>query len=97
MIQRRREVALIYDQFLNDLDELKLPEPPSKNSDHFDVFQNYEIEAKNRDKLKNYLLQNGIGTLYNEGVKEFIIFKTLDLNQVYPKLTIFLKIVLCYQ
>ena len=45
------------------MEELLLPPAPEDDSDYFDVFQNYEIEAERRDELKNYLKENGIGTL----------------------------------
>ena len=55
VIKRRREIASRYDSKLSILEELKLPESPTKNSDHYDVFQNYEIVAKKRDELQNIL------------------------------------------
>ena len=42
--------------------EILLPPPPDSN-DYFDVYQNYEIEAKARDSLKKYLADNDVGTL----------------------------------
>jgi len=68
-IQRRREIARLYHKLLNDLKELTLPPPPDENPDHFDIYQNYEIEADRRDELKNYLEQNGIGTIIQWGGK----------------------------
>ena len=61
-VKRRRDIALIYDKELSSVKQIILPPPPG-NSDYFDVFQNYEIEAEKRDSLKKYLLENGIGTL----------------------------------
>ncbi len=61
-INRRREIANIYQSELNKNDNLHLP--PSTNCDtYYDVFQNYEIEADERDNLKEFLANNGIGTL----------------------------------
>ena len=48
VIQRRREIASKYHSRLSSLEELKLPEPPLNNSDHYDVFQNYELVAQKR-------------------------------------------------
>ena len=42
---------------LQEVSEVHLP-PSKDNSDNFDVFQNYEIQAKNRDDLKEYLREN---------------------------------------
>ena len=62
-IDRRREIASIYNENLKNVKQLFLPEAPDSNIDYYDVFQNYEIEAENRDALKKYLYENGIGTL----------------------------------
>tara|TARA_X000000368_G_scaffold333896_1_gene271272 strand:- start:8493 stop:9593 length:1101 start_codon:yes stop_codon:yes gene_type:complete len=61
-IKRRREIASIYNEELSIIKEILLPPPPD-TKDYFDVFQNYEIEAENRHKLKDYLKDSGIGTL----------------------------------
>ena len=61
-ITRRREIASIYNEELSIIKEILLPPPPD-TKDYFDVFQNYEIEAENRHKLKDYLKDSGIGTL----------------------------------
>lgn len=68
-IKRRREIASMYQAGLGDLDELLLPPPPEEGGDHFDVYQNYEIEADERDKLKEYLRENGVGTIIQFGAK----------------------------
>src|SRR5205807_1956063 len=44
-IARRRELAGIYQQRLGTLKQLLLPPAPDADRDHFDIFQNYEIEA----------------------------------------------------
>ena len=54
------------------------------NSDHFDVYQNYEIEAQQRDKLKSFLADNGIGTLIQWGGKAVHQFTKLGFDQVLP-------------
>ena len=53
----------LYNDYLKDTPKLKLPPKPNDESDNFDVFQNYEIEAEDRDKLKQYLESYGIGTM----------------------------------
>jgi dTDP-4-amino-4,6-dideoxygalactose transaminase len=62
-IDRRREIASIYQEKLGSISELHLPPAPGADPDYFDVYQNYEIEAERRDDLKNYLKENGVGTL----------------------------------
>jgi dTDP-4-amino-4,6-dideoxygalactose transaminase len=62
-INRRREIASIYQDKLDSISELHLPPAPGAESDYFDVYQNYEIEAERRDELKDYLKVNGVGTL----------------------------------
>ena len=91
VIVRRREIARQYNNYLKVLDELKLPEPPSETSDHYDVFQNYEIEADQRDSLKEFLFENGIGTLIQWGGKGIHHFKNLGFLSELPKTDMFFK------
>ena len=85
VIERRREVAQMYQDRLNDLSELQLPPPPSNTSDHFDVYQNYEITADKRDDLKDYLSEKNIGTLIQWGGKGVHHFRQLGFTQKLPK------------
>ncbi len=85
VIERRREVAGIYDSRLCELDELKLPPAPVTNGDNFDVYQNYELQAEMRDNLKIYLSENGIGTLIQWGGTAIHQFKNLGFTQDCPK------------
>jgi len=84
VIERRRAVAQMYQDLLNDLEEIQLPPPPNKNSDHFDVYQNYEVTVDKRDELKNYLSEKNIGTLIQWGGKGIHHFKNLGFTQVLP-------------
>lgn len=84
IIIRRRYIASLYDDYLNILEELTLPPPPNNDGLHFDVFQNYEIEALNRDELQKYLLSKGVGTLQQWGGKAVHQFKKLGFNQSLP-------------
>jgi dTDP-4-amino-4,6-dideoxygalactose transaminase len=63
VMERRRRIAAIYQQMLGDVAELTLPPAPDSDPDHFDIYQNYEIEGERRDELKQFLKENGIGTL----------------------------------
>jgi len=62
-VARRRHIAALYTQQLKDVPELALPPAPDSDPSHFDVYQNYEIEAEKRDELKQYLQDHGIGTI----------------------------------
>ena len=84
VIKRRREIAAQYQELLKDVDQVHLPPDPDANSDYFDVYQNYEIEAQQRDKLKSFLADNGIGTLIQWGGKAVHQFAKLGFDQTLP-------------
>ena len=84
VISRRREVAQMYQERLGSLEELQLPAAPSETSDNFDVYQNYELTADNRDELKSFLNEKSIGTLIQWGGKGVHQFTQLGFNQVLP-------------
>ncbi len=62
-IERRRELAGIYHQGLSDIPALKLPPAPQTNGHYFDVFQNYVIQTRDRDRLVRHLKDSGIEVL----------------------------------
>lgn len=61
--RRRRAIASRYHAGLTDLGTLHLPPPPQEEGGHYDVFQNYEIEADRRDELEAHLREQGIETM----------------------------------
>jgi len=67
-IKRRREIAKNYHKKLKDVPELILPPPPNLDPKHFDVYQNYVIRAKERDKLRKFLTKKGIETLIKDPI-----------------------------
>ncbi|MEQ1884616.1 MAG: DegT/DnrJ/EryC1/StrS family aminotransferase [Bryobacteraceae bacterium] len=69
VIEHRRALASRYRATLGDLEEIVLPPGPDNDSNHFDVYQNYEIEAARRDALREHLRARGIGTLLPWGGK----------------------------
>jgi dTDP-4-amino-4,6-dideoxygalactose transaminase len=83
-ITRRRAIATLYQQGLSHLRELVLPSPPGAAPDHFDVFQNYEIQADRRDELKRFLQQRGVGTLIQWGGKPVHQCSNLGFTQELP-------------
>ncbi len=60
-IDRRRKIAELYDRGLEGVDDIILH--PRSNDDYFDVYQNYVIRTKYRDKLVRYLKTAGIEVL----------------------------------
>ena len=66
-INRRREIAKMYNDNLLKTKEVILPPGPKANDIHYDTYQNYEVECENRDKLKKYLLDRGVSTIIQWG------------------------------
>ena len=85
VVARRRAVAKIYQSRLGYLEELQLPPAPDANPDHFDVYQNYELEADRRDELKDYLRLNGVGTLIQWGGKAVHQWERLGFQVKLPR------------
>jgi dTDP-4-amino-4,6-dideoxygalactose transaminase len=81
---RRRELAAFYTGRLKDVAALVLPPAPDSDADHFDIYQNYEIEAENRDELKQYLKDRGIGTLIPWGGQAVHQLRALGFTQHLP-------------
>jgi dTDP-4-amino-4,6-dideoxygalactose transaminase len=84
-VARRRAVAAIYRRRLGDLSQLRLPPGPDGDAHHFDIFQNYEIEAQRRDELKAHLREQGVGTLIQWGGKAVHQFRKLGFTQHLPR------------
>jgi len=85
VIARRRQLAAMYTERLADVVETVLPPAPDSDPDHFDIYQNYEIEAERRDALKVYLGENGIGTLIQWGGQAVHHLKALGFTQDLPR------------
>lgn len=58
--ERRIQIAYAYDECLNAVSEIKLPQLHDK--DVYSVFHTYIIHAQKRDELQNYLKSKGIET-----------------------------------
>ena len=102
-MERRQELASQYHQGLSDLQELELPPSPQSDDRFFDVYQNYVIRAKERDKLVAYLGKSGIEILVSWpkpmhhhdalGLKHFHLPKTEKISNevlslpMYPELS----------
>lgn len=62
-IERRRELARLYHEGLADIPDVKLPPPPESQGRYFDVYQNYVVRARERDRLVEHLRECGIEIL----------------------------------
>lgn len=85
IIAHRQAIARVYDDALSDLVHLELPPAPGSDPAHFDVFQNYELEADRRDELRAYLKDHGIGTLVQWGGKAVHQHAKLGFTQRLPR------------
>ncbi len=83
-IKKRRKLAAQYHKRLNGLKELLLPPAPDSDSEHFDIYQNYEIEADRRDDLRVFLNKNGIQTILQWGGYAVHQFEKLGFEGVLP-------------
>ena len=90
-ILKRRRIASIYNNELSSLSELSLIPEPSKKTDNYDVYQNYEISVNQRDKLKKYLERNGIKTLVQWNGSAVHQIKSLNLKAKLPNTEFFFK------
>jgi len=102
-IERRRELAGLYNNGLSDLEGLRLPPPPQSVGRFFDVYQNYVIRCKERDSLVTHLRDSDIEILiswpkpmhYHEalGLKRFHLPRTEQVSNealslpMYPELS----------
>jgi len=85
IITHRRTLAARYDARLSGLSQLRLPPAPASDPDHFDVYQNYEIEAEDRDALREHLAAQGVGTLIQWGGKAVHQFPDLGFKVELPR------------
>jgi dTDP-4-amino-4,6-dideoxygalactose transaminase len=79
-LERRRELAAIYQAELGDVKELRLPPAPEVNGRRYDVYQNYEIEAEDREGLTAHLKAEGVEHMLPWGGKGVHQFEALELG-----------------
>lgn len=91
VIERRRAIATMYQERLGGLEELQLPPAPNADPDHFDIYQNYELQADRRDALKEHLRSNGVGTLIQWGGKAVHQWERLGFTVKLPKVERFFE------
>jgi dTDP-4-amino-4,6-dideoxygalactose transaminase len=80
-IRRRRGLARIYHETLSSIARVLLPPPPCEVGPYFDVFQNYEIEAEDRDRLVAHLKANSVEVMLPWGGRGVHQFPSLGLTQ----------------
>jgi dTDP-4-amino-4,6-dideoxygalactose transaminase len=83
-VERRRSLARAYRTMLASVAEVVLPPGPADDPDHFDVYQNYEIEADRRDELRAYLRAQGVGTIVPWGGRAVHQWEALGLARSLP-------------
>ena len=84
-IARRRDIAMLYDDGLRDIDGITLPPRPGADPDRFDTYQNYELRSSQRDSLRSYLSNRNIGTLIQWGGKAVHQFESLGFTKDLPQ------------
>lgn len=65
-IERRREIAAMYDKGLSGISHITLP--PQSDEDHLDTYQNYVLRAARRDAFCEYLKEKGVETLVKDPI-----------------------------
>ncbi len=84
-VARRREIAATYCDRLGSLPGLVLPPAPDSDPNHFDTFQNFEIECDYLEDLESGLRVRGIGSLRQWGGWPIHKFVKLGFTQDLPK------------
>jgi dTDP-4-amino-4,6-dideoxygalactose transaminase len=90
-IERRRAVASMYQEGLRDLESLSLPPAPDADPRHFDVYQNYEIEADDRNALRVHLGERGVHTIIQWAGTPVHQFKELGFEVELPETDAFFE------
>jgi dTDP-4-amino-4,6-dideoxygalactose transaminase len=85
VVARRRQIAALYQQRLGGCEHVVLPPAPDSDPRHFDIYQNYEVEADRRDGLKLFIKEHGVGTLIQWGGRPVHQFTKLGFTQRLPK------------
>ena len=80
-IERRRQIARMYYERLKGIEDMTLPPGPDNDLDHYDCYQNYEVESGRREELREYLQQHGIRTIIQWAGTPVHQFDGLDLPE----------------
>jgi dTDP-4-amino-4,6-dideoxygalactose transaminase len=90
-IARRRSIASRYQQRLAALPQLVLPPAPDADPRHHDVYQNYELQAQDRDSLRDFLQSRGIRTIIQWAGTPVHQFTELGFRQQLPNTEAFFQ------
>lgn len=83
-IADRRRLAAVYQERLGECAGVRLPPAPDSDPQRLDIFQNYEVEAQQRDALRECLRAHGVGTLVPWGGKAVHQFAALGFRTHLP-------------
>ena len=84
-IARRRQIARTYHAAFEGLPDFGCPPGPDEGTNHFDVYQNYEVDAGNRDALRQHLEAQGVGTIIQWGGAAVHQMRGLGFTQTLPR------------
>lgn len=84
-ITRRRQIAQRYHDTLKDVEGARLPPAPDADPRWFDIYQNYEFCHPERDALRAYLSERGIGTIIQWGGFGIHELKNLGMGRDLPR------------
>ena len=90
-VARRRQIARTYHKAFEELPDFRRPPGPDDDNRHFDVYQNYEIEAVKRDELRRHLQANGVGTIIQWGGAGVHQMRGLGFTQELPVTDLFFE------
>ncbi len=83
-VRTRRSLARRYHEHLGDVGQVLLPPGPEADPQHFDIYQNFEIEAERRDDLRAHLDKDGVKTIIQWGGFTIHQFEKLGLRADAP-------------
>ncbi len=84
-IERRRQIARRYHDAFHSITDLVLPPGPDDDPDHFDVYQNYELESGRREELLAHLGEHGIQAVVQWGGSAVHQFPELGFEVSLPR------------
>lgn len=84
-IKRRREIARIYNNALQGINDVRLPPAPDADPRYYDIYQNYELCYPERDRLRKYLADHDIGTIVQWGGFGIHQLQNLGISRSLPK------------
>ena len=84
-LARRRQIARTYHAAFERLPDFNRPPGPDASAEHFDVYQNYEVDAGDRDALRQHLKAYGVATIVQWGGAAVHQMRGLGFTQELPR------------